>query len=100
MSSELEEDPRTRGPEDMKVPREEVMSDILKRLTGESVLPVYSSVVKFRRAKDGSYRVAQDLTVTVKKRELVNAKERMRVSPRDTSGHVLWAHSQEDKPYI
>lgn len=64
----------------MKVPEEELMSDILKRLTGESALPVYSNVEKFRRGKDGSYFVAEDFTETVKKRELVNAKERMRVS--------------------
>lgn len=63
----------------MKVPEEELMSDILKRLTGESALPVYSNVEKFRRGKDGSYYVAEDFTETVKKRELVNAKERMRV---------------------
>lgn len=64
----------------MKVPEEELMSDILKRLTGESALPVYSNVEKFRRGKDGLYFVAEDFTETVKKRELVNAKERMRVS--------------------
>lgn len=68
----------------MKVPREELMSDILKRLTGESALPVYSNVEKFRRGKDGSYYVAEDFTETVKKRELVNAKERMRVRNRWT----------------
>ncbi len=64
----------------MKVPEEEFMSDILKRLMGESVLPVYSNIEKFKRGKDGSYFVAEDFHETVKKRELVNAKERMRVS--------------------
>lgn len=64
----------------MKVPREELMSDILKRLTGESALPVYSNVEKFKRVKDGSFIVAEDFNETVKKRELVNAKERLRVS--------------------
>lgn len=64
----------------MKVPEEELMSDILKRLTGESALPVYSNIEKFKRAKDGFYFVAEDFTETVKKRELVNAKERLRVS--------------------
>ncbi|XP_029684809.1 factor in the germline alpha isoform X1 [Takifugu rubripes] len=68
----------------MKVPREELMSDILKRLTGESALPVYSNVEKFRRGKDGSYYVAEDFTETVKKRELVNAKERMRIRNLNT----------------
>lgn len=64
----------------MKVPEEELMSDILKRLTGESALPVYSNIEKFKRAKDGFYFVAEDFSETVKKRELVNAKERLRVS--------------------
>lgn len=72
-------------PGKMKVPEEELMSDILKRLTGESALPVYSNVEKFRRGKDGSYFVAEEFTETVKKRELVNAKERMRVSLERTA---------------
>lgn len=64
----------------MKVPEEELMSDILKRLTGESALPAYSNIEKFKRGKDGLYFVAEDFNETVKKRELVNAKERLRVS--------------------
>nr|ACH91670.1 FIGalpha [Tetraodon nigroviridis] len=68
----------------MKVPEEELMSDILKRLTGESALPVHSNVEKFRRGKDGCYFVAEDFTETVKKRELVNAKERMRIRSLNT----------------
>lgn len=63
----------------MKVPEEELMSDILKRLTGDSALPVYSNVEKFRRGKDGAYSIAEDIKETVKKREMVNAKERLRV---------------------
>lgn len=69
----------------MEVPAEEMMCDILKRLTGESMLPVYCNIEKFKRAKDGLYFVAEDFTETVKKRELVNAKERLRVS---TGGKV------------
>uniref|UniRef100_A0A3Q3XBC1 BHLH domain-containing protein n=1 Tax=Mola mola TaxID=94237 RepID=A0A3Q3XBC1_MOLML len=68
----------------MKVPGEELMSDILKRLTGESALPVYSNVEKFRRGKDGLYFVAEDFSETVKKRELVNAKERLRIRNLNT----------------
>lgn len=64
----------------MKVPEEELLSDILKRLTGESALPVYSNIEKLKRGKDGLYFVAEDFNETVKKRELVNAKERLRVS--------------------
>ncbi|XP_026177794.1 factor in the germline alpha [Mastacembelus armatus] len=63
----------------MKVPEEELMGDVLKRLTGESALPVYRNISKFKRAKDGLYFVAEDFSETVKKRELVNAKERQRI---------------------
>ncbi|XP_075961109.1 factor in the germline alpha [Anarhichas minor] len=68
----------------MKVPEEELMSDILKRLTGESALPAYSSIEKFKRGKDGLYFVAEDFNHTVKKRELVNAKERLRIRNLNT----------------
>lgn len=64
----------------MKVPEAESMGDILKRLTGESALPVCCNIEKFKRGRDNLYFVAEDFRVTVKKRELVNAKERMRVS--------------------
>ncbi|XP_036000520.1 factor in the germline alpha [Fundulus heteroclitus] len=63
----------------MKVPEAEIMSDILKRLTGESALPLYCSIEKFKRGRDGLYFVAEDFNETVKKRELVNAKERLRI---------------------
>ncbi|XP_071338159.1 factor in the germline alpha [Trachinotus anak] len=69
---------------EMKVPAEELMGDILRRLTGESVLPVYSNIEKFKRAKDGLYFVAEDFSETVKKRELVNAKERLRIRNLNT----------------
>ncbi|XP_070760009.1 factor in the germline alpha [Enoplosus armatus] len=68
----------------MKVPEEELMSNILKRLTGESALPVYSNIEKFKRGKDGLYFVAEDFNETVKKRELVNAKERLRIRNLNT----------------
>nr|WRQ20287.1 Figla [Channa maculata] len=68
----------------MKVPEEELMSDILMRLTGESALPVYSNIEKFRRTKDGLYFVAEEFSETVKKRELVNAKERLRIRNLNT----------------
>ncbi|KAF3696142.1 Factor in the germline alpha [Channa argus] len=69
---------------EMKVPEEELMSDILMRLTGESALPVYSNIEKFRRTKDGLYFVAEEFSETVKKRELVNAKERLRIRNLNT----------------
>ncbi|KAM7391501.1 hypothetical protein PAMP_022186 [Pampus punctatissimus] len=68
----------------MKVPEEELMSDILKRLTGESALPVYDNIEKFKRGKGGLYFVAEDFSETVKKREQVNAKERLRIRNLNT----------------
>ncbi|KAI3372275.1 hypothetical protein L3Q82_022780 [Scortum barcoo] len=68
----------------MKVPEEELMSDILMRLTGESALPAHSNIEKFKRGKEGLYFVAEDFNETVKKRELVNAKERLRIRNLNT----------------
>ncbi|XP_039476449.1 factor in the germline alpha isoform X1 [Oreochromis aureus] len=68
----------------MKVPEEESMSDILKRLTGESALPVYCNIEKLKRGRDNLYFVAEEFSETVKKRELVNAKERMRIRNLNT----------------
>ncbi|XP_069022279.1 factor in the germline alpha [Embiotoca jacksoni] len=68
----------------MKVPEEESMGDILKRLNGVSALPVYSNIEKYRRGREGSYFVAEDFRETVKKRELVNAKERLRIRNLNT----------------
>ncbi|XP_028313761.1 factor in the germline alpha [Gouania willdenowi] len=68
----------------MKVPQEESMNDILIRLTGESALPVYGNIEKFKRGKSGTYYVAEDFSETVKKREIVNAKERLRIKNLNT----------------
>ncbi|KAJ0063823.1 hypothetical protein NL108_011055 [Boleophthalmus pectinirostris] len=68
----------------MKAPEKELMGDILKRLTGESALPVYSNIEKYKRGKDGQYFVAEDFIETVKKREMVNAKERLRIRNLNT----------------
>uniref|UniRef100_A0A8C5CKR2 Folliculogenesis specific bHLH transcription factor n=1 Tax=Gadus morhua TaxID=8049 RepID=A0A8C5CKR2_GADMO len=67
----------------MKVPPAELMSDILLRVRGEAVLPVHSSIAKFKR-KDGMYVVAEDYSEIVKKREIVNAKERLRIRNLNT----------------
>ncbi|XP_076007213.1 factor in the germline alpha [Genypterus blacodes] len=64
---------------EMRVPEQELMGDILMRLTGESALPAYRNIQKFKRDTDGFYFVAEDFNETVKKREMVNAKERMRI---------------------
>uniref|UniRef100_H2MKX4 Folliculosis specific bHLH transcription factor n=1 Tax=Oryzias latipes TaxID=8090 RepID=H2MKX4_ORYLA len=68
----------------MKVPEAELMSDILKRLTGESALPLYCCIEKYKRERNGLYFVAEDFTETVKKREMVNAKERLRIRNLNT----------------
>ncbi|KAK7883144.1 hypothetical protein WMY93_029318 [Mugilogobius chulae] len=68
----------------MKTPERELMGDILKRLTGESALPVYRNIEKFKRGKDGLYFVAEDFIQTVRKREMVNAKERLRIRNLNT----------------
>lgn len=68
----------------MKTPEKELMGAILKRLTGESALPLYSNIEKFKRGKDGLYFVAEDFVETVKKREMVNAKERLRIRNLNT----------------
>ncbi|KAM6964826.1 factor in the germline alpha [Aplochiton taeniatus] len=63
----------------MKVPEKELMSDILMRVTGETLLPINCNIAKFRRGKDGLYVHSEDWSETVKKRQLVNAKERLRI---------------------
>uniref|UniRef100_A0A3Q3D586 Folliculogenesis specific bHLH transcription factor n=1 Tax=Hippocampus comes TaxID=109280 RepID=A0A3Q3D586_HIPCM len=68
----------------MKVPEEELMSDILRRLTGESALPVYSNIEKFKRVNEDYYVVAEDFHESVRKREQVNAKERLRIRNLNT----------------
>uniref|UniRef100_A0A8C6SXC9 Folliculogenesis specific bHLH transcription factor n=1 Tax=Neogobius melanostomus TaxID=47308 RepID=A0A8C6SXC9_9GOBI len=68
----------------MKTPEKELMSDILKCLTGESALPIYCNIEKFKRGKNGLYFVAEDFIETVKKREMVNAKERLRIRNLNT----------------
>lgn len=75
-----------------KVPEKELMSDILKRLTGDSALPVYSNVEKFKRGKEGTYSIAEDIKETVKKREMVNAKERLRVGVLALSFYIFMLH--------
>ncbi|KAL0979203.1 hypothetical protein UPYG_G00182080 [Umbra pygmaea] len=63
----------------MKVPECELMGDILVRKTGDSLLPIHSNVAKFRRGNDGLYFHTEDWNEIVKRRQLVNAKERMRI---------------------
>lgn len=64
----------------MNVPERELMGDILLQETGETLLPVHVNIVKLKRTNGGHYITAEDRDETVKKRQLANAKERLRVS--------------------
>ncbi|XP_056135806.1 factor in the germline alpha [Lampris incognitus] len=63
----------------MKVPAKELLSDVLKHATGEAALPIYSNIEKYKRGMNGLYSVTEDVRETVRKREMVNAKERQRI---------------------
>lgn len=64
----------------MNVPERELMGDILLQETGETLLPVHVNIVKLKRTNGGVYITAEDRDETVKRRQLANAKERLRVS--------------------
>ena len=59
------------------------MGDILMRAIGEPVLPIHCNVTKFRRGSNGQYVDAEDWSEIVKRRQMVNAKERQRVSGKE-----------------
>uniref|UniRef100_A0A672R8H6 Factor in the germline alpha n=1 Tax=Sinocyclocheilus grahami TaxID=75366 RepID=A0A672R8H6_SINGR len=63
----------------MKVPERELMGDILLRESAEPSLPVHVSIGKFVRLDDGQYIDTEDRDKAVKRRQLANAKERLRV---------------------
>ncbi|KAK6306188.1 hypothetical protein J4Q44_G00231130 [Coregonus suidteri] len=63
----------------MRVPERELMGNILVRETGEPLLPSHSNIAKFKRGNDGLYVHTEDWNEIVKRRQLVNAKERMRI---------------------
>ncbi|XP_012671336.2 factor in the germline alpha [Clupea harengus] len=63
----------------MNVPERELMGDILLQETGEPLLPVHVNIVKLRHTSGGVYVTAEDRDEAVKKRQLANAKERLRV---------------------
>lgn len=64
----------------MKVPERELMGDILLRESAEPSLPVHVNIGKFVRLDDGQYIDTEDRDKAVKRRQLANAKERLRVS--------------------
>ncbi|KAA0716804.1 Factor in the germline alpha [Triplophysa tibetana] len=63
----------------MKVPERELMGDILLRESPEPSLPVHVSIGKFVKLEDGHYIDTEDRDKSVKRRQLANAKERLRV---------------------
>lgn len=64
----------------MRVPEGELTSDILSCMYGGAVLPQYASIRKFRRGIDGIYVDTEDWNDGLKRRQMVNEKERLRVS--------------------
>ncbi|KAK7164109.1 hypothetical protein R3I94_002739 [Phoxinus phoxinus] len=64
----------------MKVPERELMGDILLCESAEPSLPVHVNIGKFVRLDDGQYLDTEDRDKAVKRRQLANAKERLRVS--------------------
>lgn len=64
----------------MKVPDRELMGDILLRESTEPSLPEHVNIGKLLRREDGQYVDMEDRGSAAKKRQLANAKERLRVS--------------------
>lgn len=64
----------------MKVPERELMGDILLRESTEPSLPVHVNIEKLLRTEDGQYTDMEDRDDVAQKRQLANAKERLRVS--------------------
>ncbi|XP_036383877.1 factor in the germline alpha [Megalops cyprinoides] len=63
----------------MRVPEHELMGDVLSRMHGGIPLPVYANIAKFRRGNNGLYVDTEDWNEVLKRRQMVNAKERLRI---------------------
>ncbi|KAF4074181.1 hypothetical protein AMELA_G00236570 [Ameiurus melas] len=63
----------------MKVPERELMGDILLRESTEPSLPVHVNIEKLHRTEEGQYTDMEDRDDVANKRQLANAKERLRV---------------------
>ncbi|XP_030647666.1 factor in the germline alpha [Chanos chanos] len=68
----------------MQVPERELMGDILLSETAEPLLPVHVNIAKFQRMENGQYIDTEDRDETVKRRQMANAKERLRVRSLNT----------------
>ncbi|GAA6071231.1 factor in the germline alpha [Tachysurus ichikawai] len=73
----------------MKVPERELMGDVLLRETTEPSLPVHVNIGKLLRTEDGQYIDMEDRDDAAKKRQLANAKERLRVSEPAFKGQKI-----------
>ncbi|KAG5840470.1 factor in the germline alpha [Anguilla rostrata] len=63
----------------MTVPESELMGDVFSRVHGGISLPVYANIAKFRRGNDGLYVDTEDWDEVLRRRQMVNAKERLRI---------------------
>ncbi|KAJ8285982.1 hypothetical protein GJAV_G00033150 [Gymnothorax javanicus] len=63
----------------MIVPESELMSDVLSRVHGGIPLPAYANIAKFRRGNNGLYVDTEDWGEVLRRRQMVNAKERLRI---------------------
>ncbi|XP_072520440.1 factor in the germline alpha [Salminus brasiliensis] len=63
----------------MEVPERELMGDILLRESDEPSLPVHVNIGKFVRTETGQYVDTEDREDAAKRRQIANAKERLRV---------------------
>lgn len=64
----------------MIVPESELMDDVFSRVHGGISLPIYANIAKFRRGNDGLYVDTENWDEVLRRRQMVNAKERLRVS--------------------
>ncbi|MFT7808380.1 factor in the germline alpha isoform X1 [Arapaima gigas] len=63
----------------MRVPECELSKDVVSLLRCGSPLPECAAIRKFRRGGDGLYVDTEDWSEGVRRRQLVNAKERLRI---------------------
>ncbi|KAG5280857.1 hypothetical protein AALO_G00064790 [Alosa alosa] len=80
----------------MNVPERELMGNIMLQETGEPLLPVHVNIVKLKRTNGGVYITAEDRNEAVKKRQLANAKERLRVK----SLNAMFSHLKRIVPVM
>ncbi|XP_062874158.1 factor in the germline alpha [Trichomycterus rosablanca] len=62
-----------------KVPERELMGSILRRESTEASLPVHVNIGKLVRTEDGRYMDTEDTDHAARRRQIANAKERLRV---------------------